>query len=375
MKKSKSNIQLDYYRSENVNPVVIDTSSNNWINHKMQRVNLYENHLHIPIQYFQDKHIIEFGPNGGENSLILAEFGASMTLVEPRIDMHANIVKLYKKASLYDNLIGIYDDTLESFVRDRDYTIAIAEGFFNALPDRLNAISSICSLDSEFVIFTYSERAGHFFESLKRLIFTRIIEIENKNIFDFNSVLSVAKKLFFDNYKALKTSRNFTSWVKDILINPTGSSASIDSFSDLALNFSKLGYYYYSGSPSWDSRHSHKWYKNISNDNLIEKYRENIPFFISGIPGEKIGEECISKINSMTEKFLDYSSGLIDFKQIECLSGLDPLEWEYANDINELITLLSKANHEKIISYYLQSKLSDLWGMPHHYVCLKKKSN
>ena len=147
---------LDYYQNSKIDPVAIETHGKKWIRHKQCRVNLYENHLKIPISWFNDRQILEFGPNGGENSLILAEYGASVTLVEPRLEMHENIIKLYKKASLYDNLIGLYDDTLESFIRDRDYTIAIAEGFFNALPDRLNAINDNCFFDSEFVFFTYS---------------------------------------------------------------------------------------------------------------------------------------------------------------------------------------------------------------------------
>jgi hypothetical protein len=77
----------------------------------------------------------------------------------------------------------------------------------------------------------------------------------------------------------------------------------------------------------------------------------------------------------MTEKFLDYSSGLIDFREIECLSRLDPLKWEYADEVNQLLILLSEGTPQMIIDYYKQSSICNMWGMPHHYVCLKKKFN
>lgn len=77
----------------------------------------------------------------------------------------------------------------------------------------------------------------------------------------------------------------------------------------------------------------------------------------------------------MTEIFLDYSSGLKVFSDIQTLPRLSSSDWEYANEINELLDLLSEANPEKIITLYTESNLCDLWGMPHHYVCLKRLIN
>ena len=77
------NPQLSYYQKNKVNPVFIETRGKKWEKHISVRVNLYENHLKLPISWFDGKKILEFGPNGGENSLILAMYGAQINLVEP----------------------------------------------------------------------------------------------------------------------------------------------------------------------------------------------------------------------------------------------------------------------------------------------------
>ena len=45
MKKIDKNIQLDFYKDNKVNPVIIKTSGEQWQSHIWQRNNLYENHL------------------------------------------------------------------------------------------------------------------------------------------------------------------------------------------------------------------------------------------------------------------------------------------------------------------------------------------
>ena len=74
----------------------------------------------------------------------------------------------------------------------------------------------------------------------------------------------------------------------------------------------------------------------------------------------------------MTDYFLDYSSELKNFSDIIDFPKFDISEWQYGNDINNLLDYLKSGDSEKIINYYLQSTISNIWGMPHHYVCLKK---
>ena len=60
------NKQLRYYQINNINPVVIKTTGKEWELHQEQRKTLYHYHLKLPLSLFDNKKILEFGPNGGE---------------------------------------------------------------------------------------------------------------------------------------------------------------------------------------------------------------------------------------------------------------------------------------------------------------------
>jgi len=366
------NPQLSYYKQNKINPVYLKTKGEKWLRHVLARRNLYENHLRIPVSWFDRRSILEFGPNGGENSLILAMSGAQICLVEPHEIMHERIRTLYNEATLDDNLLNIDIRTLEQYKDDELYDLVIAEGFIHALPDRLDVIRKLCSLSSNFVIFTYNEKPGWFFESIKRVVFRRVLELFQYTVHQWEETLAVAEKLFYNNFQKLGSARTFDSWVKDILINPVATSDMFDSLDDFMPVFEEMGCEYYSGSPAWDLRHAHRWYKDLNGRGVIDEYYRNIPFFISGDKYEKITEGCIADISSITEKFLDFSSGHIDIMAIECLPRLKPSDWKYAIQVNELLDSLSNELPDKIISYFVQSSLCDMWGMPNHYVCLKK---
>ena len=366
------NKQLSYYKENNINPVMIESQGDKWIKHLNARNNLYENHIRLPLSWFNGKKILEFGPNGGENSLILAMYGAQICLVEPHTMMHERIHALFDEADCNKSLTTINARKLEDYEDDSLYDLVIAEGFIHALPDRKEIIRKLCSFSNDFIIFTYNEKPGWFFESMKRAVFKRVLELFQFTVDQWDETLAVAENLFYKNFQKLGSARTFDSWVKDILINPVATSDMFDSLDDFMLVFEEMGCEYHSGSPAWDLRHAHKWYKDLDRGEVIDEYYRNIPFFINCNKYEKITEGCIADINSITEKFLDYSSGLIDFREIECLPRLDPSEWNYAGQVNELLNILLSKKADKIISYFVHSSLCEMWGMPQHYVCVRK---
>ena len=372
--KQLSTPHLSYYRNKKINPVFIDTNSDKWSNHLCARRNFYENHLKIPISWFNGKDILEFGPNGGDNSLILAMYGAKITLVEPHQMMHERIRALFTDKSLVDHLIKIDARTLENYQDKSKYDLVIAEGFIPSLPNKFEAISKLFSLSDDFVIFSYTERSGCFFEGLKRALFRRLIEIYDINDGERDQIIELAQRIFLYNFNKLGSARTFDSWVEDILLNPQDLSQQFLSVFDQFIPiFKELDFNYYSGSPFWDLRYAHKWYKNTSVTSLKKEYHKNIPFFITGKKNEEITSDCIQMMLSMTNIFLDYSSGFKDFSEMQTLPRLSSSEWVYAKEINELLDLLSENKPEEIINYYIKSNLCDLWGMPNHYVCLKRK--
>ena len=86
-------------------------------------------------------------------------------------NVHKGIHALFVQADCKQNLLSVEAQTLEEYKDEKTYDLVVAEGFIHALPDRKEAISILCSFSNEFIIFTYNEKPGWFFESMKRAVF------------------------------------------------------------------------------------------------------------------------------------------------------------------------------------------------------------
>ena len=72
-------------------------------------------------------------------------------------------------------------------------------------------------------------------------------------------------------------------------------------------------------------------------------------------------------INKLTKFFVDYSSGIkvnFNFKNIKL-----PNKFPF-NEIKNILNNIH--NFNDLIIEYEDSKLSNMWGMPNHHVCLSK---
>ena len=78
-----ANTLTGYYQEHQFNPVLIRVEDSAvWRAHLAKRRNLYGRHLGIPLALLRSRPVLEFGPNSGENALVPALWGASLTLVE-----------------------------------------------------------------------------------------------------------------------------------------------------------------------------------------------------------------------------------------------------------------------------------------------------
>ena len=141
-----------------------------------------------------------------------------------------------------------------------------------------------------------------------------------------------------------------------------------ENYLDSELDFnSEIGYDYYSGSPSWDMRNNLTWYKKINNNSIIAEYNKNISFFIMGNNECNFEISDIDKINKLTEYFIDYSSN------IPLRDRLESIKFPTKFPFNEIQIILNKVkNFDDLIINYVDSRISDFWGMPNHHVCLSK---
>ncbi|MBM79174.1 MAG: hypothetical protein CMJ78_01110 [Planctomycetaceae bacterium] len=362
------NDQLDFYNKNKINPVEIKSDKKFFNLHHHQRRNLYENHLKIPISWFQNKDFLEFGPNSGDNALITCMWGGNGILVEPHSFVHTQIQQLFEKYELEHNLQEIYSETLEIFESNRTFDLVIAEGFLHAISNRIEMLMKLFRFSHDKVIITYSNCYGFFFESLKRFVFRKAIQMKNIDEKNWSLLLDLAEDIFRNAFEKLKTARTFESWVKDVLLNPCITSESLNDLPDF-LEKLPPNWKYYSGSPAWDLSFLYCWYKDIKEENIMEYYLQSIPFFITGKHEDSFSSIEVAKIKSLTELMLDFSSNINQVEDRISASDLTVFQQKSLIDVKNLFWSFQTSNIDYTLDFYKDSCISDFWGMPHHYVC------
>lgn len=366
-------IQYDYYVDNNIHAVEYKTDDLSYSIHERARINLMQNHLGIPLPILRNLDLIEFGPCSGENSVILAKFGASITLVEPNIAMNSKIIQNFKAAQLENNCIKmptIINQFVDDFKFDGGCDLIIAENFLHSLPNRFDIVKKLLKHSRSIVIVTYSCGYGYFFEALKRFIHRSLCI--SAGVVDDDSKMQLARELFSKDFSLLNTSRTFESWVLDIILNPCQKASTLDSFDDYHRIASESGFEIYGMSPKWDNRNDKAWYKNVSSENLINEWKRSLSFIITGDSGALLNDGDIQICKRLTPMFLDFSS------EVESSANLDQI-YELAkgfsdsfSDIVSLISFLSSESRDRITSHYRNSKNCRLWGMPNHYIAFSK---
>ena len=144
-KDQSNNSLLKYYQEQDFNPVPIDVEDRVvWEAHAEVRRNLYEKRLMIPLSFFKERAVLEFGCNSGENALHLASIGSKMTLVEPNDMVLPRLKTLFKNCGFEDSIDELVNTDIDGFNAKRSYDIVLAEGFLAALADRDEALLKIC---------------------------------------------------------------------------------------------------------------------------------------------------------------------------------------------------------------------------------------
>ncbi|MDB2476127.1 class I SAM-dependent methyltransferase [Paracoccaceae bacterium] len=230
-----------------------------------QRKNFLAQKLSLPVDYFEGKKILEFGPGSGENSMCFAIQGAELTLVEPNLDSHGHIVSYFDQFDLMDSLKLLSSETLESFSQGGVFDFIDAEGFLASVrPEQLwiNVIWGHLKPNG-LLLMSYFERHGSFFERyinvLGKIITFRHGSNSNAHTLQFN----FTKKLMLNKWKSIGSQRSFETWYMDHIISP---------YSTLNYNFdavtlvnllSQHGFLVHSSCPNYLDKVNVDWYKHI----------------------------------------------------------------------------------------------------------------
>ena len=114
---------VGYYQENQFNPVPIALETpQSWQNHLAKRHCLYEQHLGIPLGLLADKSILEFGCNSGENALVLAHYGAKLTLVEPNRQVLPRLQALFERYGLSKQIVSIHNVGIDDFAGNENET-------------------------------------------------------------------------------------------------------------------------------------------------------------------------------------------------------------------------------------------------------------
>lgn len=210
-----------YYRTRGMLPTFGDfREAADLGRHERARRALFEDRLHLPARMFRGARLLEFGPDGGENAMAFAHWGARLTLVEPNPLAVDQIRAYFRRFGLESSLEAIHPTDLARFGADRPdpgpFDFIIAEGFiFTVKPDRswMDLFLEMLAPDGFAVVFTH-DPGGMFCDLLLKAAHARFRALTGLDS------LAAARRLFQAKWDAIPHTRPLEAWVMDQLDNP-----------------------------------------------------------------------------------------------------------------------------------------------------------
>lgn len=208
-----------------------------FFNHHNKITNLFRFGLMLPPEFFFGKKVIDLGSGTGDNSISLAKYGATMTLVEMNKDaleiskkVFLNFSPSFKKHSFINS--SLYDINLNS-LREK-FDVSLSRGVFTHVGDKARAFKILASLAKPggYVIYGDRNTYGGLQEMLQRYAIYYIIQKSTKkkiileNVYE--EIVSIAEILFSEDIdrsqKAIPRTRRaiiFDRWVIQQQDDPT----------------------------------------------------------------------------------------------------------------------------------------------------------
>ncbi|MEO5336318.1 MAG: class I SAM-dependent methyltransferase [Magnetospirillum sp. WYHS-4] len=377
---------LDYYVQRKMDPVPLNLETPEaFRRHREKRGNLYDRHLGIPFGLLEGRDVIEFGCNSGENALVLAEAGARVTLVEPNVAAHARLRDLFDRFGLSERLVAVVAADMAGFRTDRTYDLAIAEGFLNTLSNRDAMLGRMLALlkPRGLAVVSFDDRTGGMIEMMKRAIHWQACRLAGIDDVFAAPSLSLAGRLFGDDFAKLNASRPFSAWWEDQLVNPFA--LSLWSFEDILKVIEPLGGRFRTASPVWTLRDRMAWYKDVPppqtwRESLREEWLAALPFFLTGRPLSRpdLREEAatiVGDIADLIAAIARFSGGYPPRGDLPEIPGplaayLDALVPGLGMEMRG-IGVHDGALESLVARYHASPILRDIWGSLYHYLCFE----
>ena len=239
---------FQYYERQDILPTFADFKSHEQLKgYDAQRRELFSDKLMLPPGLFRGAELLEFGPDSGENAVVFAGWGASMTLAEPNRQAHPKIRAYFERFGLLPRLRELVLSDVEGFRSDRRFDIIDAEGFIYTIQPSeiwLRVFQRLLNPDGCAVISFY-ERNGAFYELALKAIHAAGKALTGR------PTLESAKLLFEAKWDSIPHTRAFESWVMDVLENPFVRNRTFIYAGDLCGAASALGFDVHASWPSY----------------------------------------------------------------------------------------------------------------------------
>lgn len=387
---------LDYYRRNQFNPVPIGVEEQRtWETHCVRRRTLYERHLGIPLGLLRDRAVIEFGPNSGENALVLALAGAHLTLVEPNEQVLPRLRALFDKFGLQQRIREIRSEGIDTFTARERYDVAIAEGFLYCLPNRDALVRKLVGLlaPGGVGVLSFNDRYGGLIEFTKRVTLWRACRLADADPHGPDS-LRIAETLFGEDFARLNASRPFAAWWKDTLVNPFTVGDTYWSYPEIIPVIEQAGGEWLGTSPLWGLQDHFAWYKNAPapaerHALMLEAWRRVFAYILTGVKPRRLDAAPASP--AVLQTVADLIAAISAYASDAPAGRLPPPPtWPAALDAylsaNEEPVVRAAAAELKalyaalagndgpalIAAYRAAAGLRTLWGTAYHYLSFVK---
>lgn len=206
----------EYYQQSGLLPTHAGFKSIEEFRHYEQhRLDLFANKLKLPKTLFAGSSLLEFGPDSGENALVTARAGATLTLVEPNTNAHPVIKRYFETFDQESHLKNIVAADVQSFQTQETFDIIFAEGFISYIRPIDIWIDKFYSLlkPGGFVFVSLHEENGQILDIFNRVIYSTLEKHQK-------TPLETARTVFKTKWDSIPHTRSFESWAMDNLQNP-----------------------------------------------------------------------------------------------------------------------------------------------------------
>lgn len=385
----------DYYLTQAIRPTHADFRNDTELtNYAALRKSVFWRLNFLP-DLFSGKRVLEFGPDTGENSLIFAQWGAHLTLVEPNENAHSFIHGYFSKFHLEDRLDDVVGASILEFSSQHKFDIIDAEGFiYTVQPTRawIDKTAQLLKKDG-FLIVSFTTPHGGFIELLTKAIYRRVA-----NDPKYGAGIETAKRLFLPRWNSIPHTRKLESWFMDVIENPFVRMKYFIDPSELLREAHEGGFRLYSSWPNYRDVLEMHWIKSpLDNDREL---RASTSFVEQNRLGHLLGCKCfvpeitsrqlerVDQLTQITDELIDKWSNGACSTAAACVHDIEDLIKNKNTALGDentatatkvlamcqtLFQLMGMDDVDQLVEFCRQDEtFISTWGMPNHYAIFQR---